>query len=421
MAGFLSARATPGVERVDPSGYHRTISARGFMGTISVAPMAGADALTVDVAIPDPALVPEIAERVARMFDVDTDPALVAKTLANDRLLKRSCAAHAGIRLPAAWDPFELAVRAILGQQISVRAATTIAGRVAARWGQPIDGPAGLERLFPSPATLADAPLEKAGIIAARARTIRELARQWPVARSLSTCRLTSKRCSRSRALARWTAQYVAMRALKHPDAFPSGDLVLRRMAGNCTARALEARSERGGHGARMQSCCYGKMRTIERRHPGGNQMRKWMALAAFVLLAAFALEGGAMDDQSSRPDDLEMLTRLNADYITSVQKGDVKRFDEILADDFLCSMADGSLIDRKKFLELTAQPVTIRNLQAHDVNIRLMGDMAIVHAATSYTTADGRPIVRPLYRRLGAARRQWLAVSAHVTQEVED
>ena len=72
--------------------------------------------------------------------------------------------------------------------------------------------------------------------------------------------------------------------------------------------------------------------------------------------------------------------------------EGDVKRFDEILADDFLCSMADGSLIDRKRFLEVTAQPVTIRNLQAHDVNIRLMGDMAIVHAATSFTTADGRP-----------------------------
>src|SRR5688572_21281295 len=83
IAAFLSARATPGVERVDPSGYHRTILARGFIGTISVAPMAGADALMVDVAIPDRALVPEIAERVARMFDVDSNPALVAKSLAD--------------------------------------------------------------------------------------------------------------------------------------------------------------------------------------------------------------------------------------------------------------------------------------------------------------------------------------------------
>ncbi len=99
------------------------------------------------------------------------------------------------------------------------------------------------------------------------------------------------------------------------------------------------------------------------------------------------------MANQASAANDLDLLTRLNADYITSVQKGDVKRFDEILADDFLCSMADGSLIDRKRFLEVTAQPVTIRNLQAHDVNIRLMGDMAIVHAATSFTAADGRPL----------------------------
>jgi AraC family transcriptional regulator of adaptative response / DNA-3-methyladenine glycosylase II len=245
IAGFLSARATPGVERVDASGYHRTILARGFVGTISVAPMAGADALTVDVAIPDPALVPEIAERVARMFDVDTDPALVAKTLAGDRLLKRACAAHAGIRLPGAWDPFELAVRAILGQQISVRGATTIAGRVVAQWGEPIDEPVGLERLFPSPATLADAPLEKAGIIAARARTIRELARQVADRKVAFNVAADLEALLEIAGIGPWTVQYVAMRALKHADAFPSGDLVLRRMAGDCTPRALDARSER--------------------------------------------------------------------------------------------------------------------------------------------------------------------------------
>ena len=117
-------------------------------------------------------------------------------------------------------------------------------------------------------------------------------------------------------------------------------------------------------------------------------------------------------------PNDLEVLTKLNADYITSVQKGDVKRFNEILGDDFLCSMADGTLVDRQRFLELTAQPVTIRNLAAHDVNIRLMGDMAIVHAATSYTTADGRPSsgrYTDVWARRGG---RWLAVSAHVTRK---
>ena len=127
---------------------------------------------------------------------------------------------------------------------------------------------------------------------------------------------------------------------------------------------------------------------------------------------------GGAMSDQAAIGSDIEVLTRLNADYITSVQKGDVKRFNEILADDFLCSMADGTLVDRKRFLELTAQPVTIRDLKAHDVNIRLMGDMAIVHAATSYTSADGRPS-SGRYTDVWARRGdRWLAVSAHVTRK---
>jgi ketosteroid isomerase-like protein len=131
-------------------------------------------------------------------------------------------------------------------------------------------------------------------------------------------------------------------------------------------------------------------------------------------------LAGGVnpMANQASAAGELEVLTRLNADYITSVQKGDVRRFDEILADDFLCSMADGSLIDRKRFLEVTAQPVTIRDLQAHDVNIRVMGDMAIVHAATSFTTADGRPS-SGRYTDVWAKRGgKWLAVSAHVTRK---
>ena len=246
MAQFLADRATPGVERVDEAGYHRTISVRGFTGSISVAPMAGTDALTVDVSIPDRALVPAIIEGVARMFDVDTNPALVTQALARHRMLKRACAAHPGIRLPGAWDPFELAVRAILGQQISVRAATTMAGRIAERWGEPIqDAANGLDRLFPSAARLADAPLEQAGIIPARARTIRQLA-QHVVAGTLAFDSPAALQSLREIAgIGDWTAQYIAMRALGNPDAFPSGDLVLRRMAGDCSARALDAQSER--------------------------------------------------------------------------------------------------------------------------------------------------------------------------------
>ena len=114
---------------------------------------------------------------------------------------------------------------------------------------------------------------------------------------------------------------------------------------------------------------------------------------------------------------DLDALTALNHDYIHSVQHGDVRRFDEILADDFLCSNPDGSLIDKKQFLAQTARPVTISGLSVHEVQVRIFGDVAIIHARTSYTAADGD-------RRNGRytdvwARHdgKWLAVSANVTR----
>jgi ketosteroid isomerase-like protein len=114
---------------------------------------------------------------------------------------------------------------------------------------------------------------------------------------------------------------------------------------------------------------------------------------------------------------DLEVLEQLNRDYISSVQHSDVRRFDEILADDFLCSNPDGSLVDRTAFLEQTARPVTIRNLEAHDVLIRLMGDVAIIHARTSYTLPDGTAR-SGRYTDVWARREgRWLAVSAHVTR----
>lgn len=114
---------------------------------------------------------------------------------------------------------------------------------------------------------------------------------------------------------------------------------------------------------------------------------------------------------------DLDTLMELNRDYIQSVQHGDVRRFDEILADDFLCSNPDGSLVDRKAFLEQTAKPVTISNLEAHDVNVRLLGDFAIIHARTTYTRPDGQSGAgryTDVWARRGG---RWLAVSAHVTR----
>jgi ketosteroid isomerase-like protein len=114
---------------------------------------------------------------------------------------------------------------------------------------------------------------------------------------------------------------------------------------------------------------------------------------------------------------DVEQLTQLNRDYISSVQNGDVKRFDEILAPEFYCSNPDKMLIDRAGFLAQTARPVTIRDLEAHDVMIRVMGDFAIIHAQTRYTMADGAPASGRYTDCWARQNGRWLAVSAHVSR----
>ncbi len=114
---------------------------------------------------------------------------------------------------------------------------------------------------------------------------------------------------------------------------------------------------------------------------------------------------------------DLDILLELNRDYIRSVQTSDVRRFDEMLADDFLCSNPDGSLVDRQGFLKQTALPVRISNLEAHDVKVRIMGDFAIIHARTTYKMPDGGA-GSGRYTDVWARRSgDWLAVSAHVTR----
>jgi ketosteroid isomerase-like protein len=114
---------------------------------------------------------------------------------------------------------------------------------------------------------------------------------------------------------------------------------------------------------------------------------------------------------------DLDMLVQLNADYIRSVQTSDVGRFDQILADDFVCTNPDGSFVDRANFLTQTARPVTIADLAAHDVKVRIIGDCAIIHARTTYRMPDGRSGAGR-YTDVWARRNgQWLAVAAHVTR----
>jgi len=114
---------------------------------------------------------------------------------------------------------------------------------------------------------------------------------------------------------------------------------------------------------------------------------------------------------------DIDELARLNRDYVASVQNSDVKRFDEILAEDFYCSNPDKSLVDRAGFLKQTAVPVTIKNLESHDIKIRVMGDFAIIHARTTYTTPDGQPASGRYTDCWARQNGRWLAVSAHVSR----
>jgi AraC family transcriptional regulator of adaptative response / DNA-3-methyladenine glycosylase II len=250
MLAFLGARATPGVESVNLSGdarYRRTISVDGRHGSIDVSQCDSGPALTLEVRFPDPRPLLFIVERVKAMFDLGADPAIIAAQLRGDPLLRAPLANHPGLRTPGAWDGFELAVRAILGQQIAVRAATTIAGRLAGLFGSAAPNGDGSERLFPTPAQLADAAIERAGVVKARAATIRGLARAVAEERiSLapgSDAATVVAGLTKLPGIGTWTAQYIAMRALGEPDAFPSGDLVLRRMAGSVSSRALDSRS----------------------------------------------------------------------------------------------------------------------------------------------------------------------------------
>jgi AraC family transcriptional regulator of adaptative response / DNA-3-methyladenine glycosylase II len=248
LLAFLRGRATPGVELVTESQYSRSIALAGTVGTLEVSAQLDRHCLRVAVRFPDSSGLSHIVERVRRMFDVAADPLLITERLGNDSLLGLALAAHPGIRVPGAWDGFELAVRAILGQQVSVAAATTIAGRIAAMFGTSV-GPFGsLDRLFPTPPQLANAPIERAGVVSTRADAIRTLARYVIDGRIRfepdGDERTTLEALSSIRGIGHWTTQYIAMRALRDPDAFPEGDLVLKRMAGTHTMRELANRSE---------------------------------------------------------------------------------------------------------------------------------------------------------------------------------
>jgi AraC family transcriptional regulator of adaptative response / DNA-3-methyladenine glycosylase II len=236
---FLAARAIPGVEAVDPGSYRRTIELAGAPGTIDLRPApSGEPYLVMWVRLATCEGLIQVVERARRVFDLNADPLQIDQHLRRSPRLARLLDRFPGLRVPGAWDGFELAVRAILGQQVTVSGATTLSGRLVRAFGVPIEGfGEGLSHLFPRPEVLAEADLGTIGIPQARASTIRGLS--LAVARgelALDASQGLEDAVSRLCAIpgiGLWTAHYIAMRAYAEPDAFPAMDLGLRRALGN--------------------------------------------------------------------------------------------------------------------------------------------------------------------------------------------
>jgi AraC family transcriptional regulator of adaptative response / DNA-3-methyladenine glycosylase II len=256
MAGFLTARAIPGVEVAAPDRYARTFEVDGARGLVVVRPGEG-DTLQAEIRLPKLPALPVVIARLRRLFDLAADPALIGEHLAQDPALAPLVAARPGLRAPGAWDGFELAVRAILGQQVSVAAARNLAGRLAAAYGEPLEDPAaaalGLTRLFPTAEQLVGRDIAALGMPGARGSAIEGLARA-----AAADPALFSPRADLDAAVAAlcalpgvgsWTAQYIALRAMREPDAFPHADIGLMRAMADAggrrpTAAELLARAE---------------------------------------------------------------------------------------------------------------------------------------------------------------------------------
>jgi len=244
---FLSARAIPGVESIDRSAYARVVRVAGKLGWVSVSPSQRRSALLVRMSESLAPVMPKVLRRVRRLFDTDADPqALLA-------VLGPMAESAPGLRIPGAFDAFEMAIRAILGQQVSVRAASTMAARIAQTYGDRTETPfPTLEIAFPSPeriSQLTQADLAVLGITTAKSRAILALATQI-ASGDLRLESATDPECTMAKlaefpGIGEWTAAYLAMRALGYPDAFPHGDLGIRRALGETNSQRILEFAER--------------------------------------------------------------------------------------------------------------------------------------------------------------------------------
>jgi AraC family transcriptional regulator of adaptative response / DNA-3-methyladenine glycosylase II len=247
LLDYFAARAIPGVEHVHGDTYRRTIVLDGDPGVLELAP-GGDDHLVLRAHLPHWEGLIHVVERARRIAGLDADPAEAVAHLAGDPLLAPLVAGRPGLRVPGTWDPFETGVRAIVGQQVTVSGATTLAGRIVERLGTPVPGlgALGLTHTFPSPATLAAGDLDGLGLTGARAAALGSFASAVAgdalrLDGSVAAGELVQA-LGALPGLGPWTAQYLALR-MGERDAFPASDLALRKAAG-LDARGLEAAAE---------------------------------------------------------------------------------------------------------------------------------------------------------------------------------
>ncbi|WP_375154410.1 DNA-3-methyladenine glycosylase family protein [Pseudomonas sp. Q2-TVG4-2] len=253
----FSLRLLPGVESLGTEGYSRTVRIGERAGWIGVRPLPGQACLELTLcdSLQDHAAL--LTLRVRKMFDLDTDPAAITQHFADDPLLGPLVSAAPGLRLPSAFDPFEQAVRAIVGQQVTVKAAVTITRRLVERLGKelpyaPPGEAGGLNRLFPSPEAIAGARLENIGMPGKRVETLQRLAAA--VAEGALELHIENgadelvTRLCKLPGIGPWTAEYIALRGFGEADAFPAADLGLLKAplwgSGGISARELLARSQ---------------------------------------------------------------------------------------------------------------------------------------------------------------------------------
>jgi AraC family transcriptional regulator of adaptative response / DNA-3-methyladenine glycosylase II len=237
ILAFLAARAIAGVEAIENGSYRRVFSDDSALGVIEIRHAPAKDALLTKIQFPGLRTLPAIAARVRSVFDVAADIETIEAHLAKESGLAALIALRPGLRCPGGWDEFEVAVRAILGQQITVEAARQLAGKLVAVCGEPLPGAAGhrLTHAFPTAQRLAAADLSALGMPEARKVTLKALAHaavaQPKLFEPIGSLEDIIARLRSIRGIGEWTAQYIALRALRHPDAFPTTDVALLRGA----------------------------------------------------------------------------------------------------------------------------------------------------------------------------------------------